>query len=156
MNDHKMRRSALQADEQTAKKILSDGCFGVLSTVGEDGFPYGVPINYAYDGDKIYFHCAKNSGHKQENLSFCNKVCLTVVTESIILPEKFDTKYKSVVVFGTAEKTEERKEYALRLISEKYAPEFAHKYENEAKTACKDADIYEITPLKISGKLKHQ
>lgn len=156
MLDRKMRRISLQTDEQTARQILLEGSFGVLSTVGEDGFPYGIPVNYAYDGEKIYFHCAKSSGHKQENLSFCNKVCFTAVTEGVVLPEQLDTKYKSVVVFGLAEKTESNKEYGLKLISQKYAHSFAEKIESEIKSECKNADVYEITPLKISGKQKHQ
>lgn len=156
MLDRKMRRLSLQTDEQTAKQILSEASFGVLSTVGEDGFPYGVPVNFAYDGEKIYFHCAKNAGHKQENLKFCNKACFTAVTDCTVLPERLDTKYKSVVVFGLVEKAEENKEYGLRLISQKYAPDLAEKIESELKAECKNADVYEITPLKISGKQKHQ
>ena len=76
MKNYEMRRANLEADESTSKQILVEGSYGILSTVGEDGFPYGVPVNYAYDGDKIYFHCAKNSGHKQYNILFSDKVCL--------------------------------------------------------------------------------
>ena len=61
MKNYEMRRANLEADESTSKQILVEGSYGILSTVGEDGFPYGVPVNYAYDGDKIYFHCAKTS-----------------------------------------------------------------------------------------------
>ena len=30
---------------------------------GTGGYPYTVPLSYVYDGEKIFFHCAK-TGHK--------------------------------------------------------------------------------------------
>lgn len=49
MNDYEMRRKERLADLQTAERILENAEYGVLSTVGSDGFPYGVPLNFAYD-----------------------------------------------------------------------------------------------------------
>ncbi len=40
---------------------------------GEDGYPYGVPVNYVVDKDKIYFHCAKDAGHKVEKYTLLPK-----------------------------------------------------------------------------------
>ena len=77
--NHEMRRSDWRLAEDEAKQILVQGEYGILSTIGEDGFPYGVPLSYAYDGEKIYFHCAADVGHKLENLDFSNKACFTVV-----------------------------------------------------------------------------
>ncbi len=156
MKNYEMRRANLEADENTSRQILAEGSYGVLSTVGEDGFPYGVPVNYVYDGDKIYFHCAKNSGHKQKNMLFSDKVCFTVVTDSEVLADKLDTKYKSVVVFGTAEKSDANREYAFKQLLKKYAPEFSKTADKDKISECKAADIYEINILKISGKIKHQ
>ena len=68
-----MRRKDRECDEQTARQILANAESGVFSTVGEDGYPYGVPVNHVVEGDKIYFHCSFNVGHKQENLK-CNSV----------------------------------------------------------------------------------
>ena len=34
---------------------------------GEDGYAYGVPLNYVYVDNSIYFHCAKE-GHKLDNI----------------------------------------------------------------------------------------
>ena len=74
MYNHPMRRSERELSFEQAVEIMNSGSWGVLSTVGADGYPYGVPVNYAYDDGKIYFHCAKNSGHKQENLIFSGTV----------------------------------------------------------------------------------
>ena len=39
------------------------GTSGVLALSGDDGYPYAVPISYIYDGEKLYFHSARQ-GHK--------------------------------------------------------------------------------------------
>lgn len=61
---YEMRRKDRLLTEKEAKEILSEGEYGVLSTIGEDGYPYGVPVNYVYLNDSIYFHCAADVGHK--------------------------------------------------------------------------------------------
>ncbi len=43
-----MRRIDRKLDDQEAYKLLEEAQYGVLSTIGENGFPYGVPLNYAY------------------------------------------------------------------------------------------------------------
>ena len=54
-----MRRSKQILSQETAEKILREGEFGVLALSGDDGYGYALPINYAVEGNKIYFHCAK-------------------------------------------------------------------------------------------------
>lgn len=62
MTDYKMRRSNRQMSDTDAKEVLHNGEYGVLSTIDSDGCPYGVPLNFAFDGERIYFHCAKDVG----------------------------------------------------------------------------------------------
>ncbi len=59
----KLKERAL-SDEKTIE-ILRTGSYGVLSTIGEDGYPYGIPLNYTYFDNGICFHCAQQ-GHKIE------------------------------------------------------------------------------------------
>jgi len=59
-----MNRSMRLKDRQMSKEsvieLLERGKYGVLSSVDEDGQPYGVPVNYVFDGNEsIYFHCAR-------------------------------------------------------------------------------------------------
>ena len=42
MNE-KMRRKDRETTEERAYEILKNGEYGILSTIGEDGYPYGVP-----------------------------------------------------------------------------------------------------------------
>ena len=130
MKDYEIRRKDRAVDENAALEILKSGSFGVLSTIGADGYPYGVPVNYAYDDGKIYFHCAKNVGHKQDNLRFSGKVSFTVVTKSDVISEKFTTGYESAIAFGYASKTVTEKEKALR-IARKVARETAERRDKQ-------------------------
>ncbi len=156
MNDFPMRRKALQTDNETALEILKKGSYGIFSTVGSDGFPYGVPVNYFFDGKTIFFHCAKNTGHKELNLENSNKVCFTVVTESTVLPKERDTKYQSVIVFGTAKKVDENTVISvLKELVHKYSSGYIKDGYAEIEKVHKATDIIAITPLKISGKQKH-
>ena len=88
-------------DDEKAIAILAQGSYGVLSTIGEDGYPYGVPLNYTYFDNCIYFHCARE-GHKLENIDFNHKVSFCVVTKSDVLSNEFDTDYESAIAFGKA------------------------------------------------------
>ena len=57
-----MRRGKQQLTQQECVALLKQEPRGVLSLMGEDGYPYGLPISYWYceaDG-KIYFHGAKS------------------------------------------------------------------------------------------------
>ena len=60
-----MRRikQALSQDECT--EVLKNEPRGVLSLIGENGYPYGIPMDHWYceEDGKLYFHCAKE-GHK--------------------------------------------------------------------------------------------
>ena len=151
--NHTMRRSDRKLPEDDAKRILMQGEYGILSTIGEDGFPYGVPLSYAYDGEKIYFHCAADVGHKLENLNFSNKVCFTVVGMTQVLPNKFATKYESVVVFGTVNPVED-KLAVLEKIREKYSPGFEIQGKRYAEASEMKVAVYELQIMELTGKAR--
>ena len=56
-----MRRFKQQISEEECVRILQEEKRGVLSMFGEDGYPYGIPLNHWYNPEdgKIYFHGAK-------------------------------------------------------------------------------------------------
>ena len=49
--------------------VLQKETRGVLSVIGDDGYPYGTPMNHWYNEDDgaVYFHCG-NVGHRLEAL----------------------------------------------------------------------------------------
>ena len=58
-----MRRKRQALSQEEISDVLEKGTSGVLALSGVAGYPYAVPLSYVYDGEKIYFHCAK-SGYK--------------------------------------------------------------------------------------------
>ena len=71
-------RQKLPKDETVA--ILSSGTYGVLSVIGDNGYPYGVPVNYVYRDGHIYLHAAL-SGHKVDAMRKNDKVSFTIVAK---------------------------------------------------------------------------
>lgn len=116
-----MRRFKQQLSEEEAQKILKQGKTGILGVLGEEGYPYTVPINYVYADGKIYFHSAK-AGHKRDAIQKCNKVSLCVIEKDDIIPEKLTTAFRSVILFGRARilETEEEIFHAAEILSLKY------------------------------------
>jgi len=121
----KMRRIDKSMGNEAALELLHKGGYGVLSTVGSDGYPYGVPISYACKDDAIYFHCA-TEGQKLDNIEENSKVSFCVIGDTEVIPEKFSTNYESVIVFGNANiiANVDEKKSALLAIVEKYSPNY--------------------------------
>ena len=85
-------------------EILKNEKRGVLSVVGESGYPYGMPMNHFYceEDNKLYFHCGK-SGHRLDALKRCNKASFCVCNEGEKIGSDWALNFKSVIVFGTME-----------------------------------------------------
>ncbi|MBN2241746.1 MAG: pyridoxamine 5'-phosphate oxidase family protein [Acidobacteria bacterium] len=148
----KMRRTDRVISENEAQELLRAGEYGTLSTVSPDGQPYGVPVNYSYSGDGIYFHCALE-GHKLANLKGNNKVSFCVVGETRVLPDKFTTRYESVIVFGKAfELADDEKHRGLVELVKKYSPGFMEKGLRCIEKDGSKTRVYKISIESMSGK----
>lgn len=115
------KRQALTAEESAV--VLHKGTSGVLALSGDDGYPYAVPISYVYDGDKIYFHCAQ-SGHKLDAIHRNAKASFCVIDQDQIIPEKYTSYFRSVIVFGQMRmmENEQEKRAAMDKLAIKYVP----------------------------------
>lgn len=126
----KMRRGAQALDAQACREILHQGREGVLALRGEGGYPYAVPLNYVFDEDedegRIFFHCAIE-GHKLDAIARCDKACFCVIAQAEVDPERYTTRFRSVVAFGRVRVLEEddRKRVAIEKLACKYAPQDA-------------------------------
>jgi len=123
-----MRRSKQQLSNEECIAILEKGTSGVLAVEGDDGYPYAVPLSYVFWNGQIIFHCA-TSGHKLDALKRNEKASFCVIGQDDVVPEKFTTAYRSVIVFGRAQLLDDAnaKRLALELLTQRYAP--AHKQE---------------------------
>ena len=72
MKFRKMRRSRQQLSKSECEAILSMATSGTLALLGDNGYPYAVPISYVYTDGKLYFHSA-TTGHKVEAIRQCDK-----------------------------------------------------------------------------------
>ena len=147
----KLKDNAL--DDKKTIAIIKKGSFGVLSTIGEDGFPYGVPLNYTYFDNCICFHCAQK-GHKLENIEFNNKVSFCVVTKSEVLGNEFDTDYESAIAFGKATvitDNSEKKDILLSVLK-KYSADYLKAGNNYMKKYWDETKVIKIKIEHLSGK----
>ena len=119
-----MRRKNQQLPEDECCRILRTATSGVLAVAGDDGYPYAVPLSFAHDDGKLYFHVAK-SGHKLDALRRNPKASFCVIDRDNIVPEKYTTYYRSVVAFGTVRIVEDDalKRQGLDLLADKYSPD---------------------------------
>lgn len=96
-----MRRRRQQLSQAECVEILNRNTSGILAVLGDNGYPYAVPLSYVYDGSVLYFHCAK-SGHKLDAIKSCDKVSFCVVDQDDVVPKKYTTYFRSVILFGRA------------------------------------------------------
>ncbi|WP_434509934.1 pyridoxamine 5'-phosphate oxidase family protein [Desulfitobacterium sp. AusDCA] len=149
-----MRRKDKLLSEEEMLQVLNIAPYGVLSTIGEDGIPYGVPISFVYKDDKIYFHSAIE-GHKLDNIKVNNHVSFCVVTDVETIPDKFTTKFRSVIIFGTVEEVnEDRKKETFKLFLEKFSSGFMVSGMEYIKNAGKGARIFRVEIDHITAKGK--
>lgn len=94
------RNKQLLSMEDTA--AVMDRCTnGVMACLGDEDYPYAVPLSYVYFNDKIYFHSAK-AGHKIDAIMKNPKVSFSVIDEDTIVSEKYTSYFRSVIAFGKA------------------------------------------------------
>lgn len=149
-----MRRKDRAIENYDSLEILKNCDYGILSTVDKNGYPYGVPLSYVYMNNSLYFHSA-TIGNKLDNILYNNKVSFCVVGQTSVLPDKFSTKYESVVFFGTAtEVVDVEKNEALLELLNKYSPDFIEQGKVYIKNAGSVTKVIKITIDHITGKAR--
>jgi hypothetical protein len=152
MEFRQLRRFKQAATPQECESFLSSAQRGILAVHGENGYPYGLPVNYLYSDGKIYFHCAK-TGHKLDAVMANEKVCFTVLSEPLRNPGEWWNCFTSVICFGRISEVtgEEDKDRLLRLLGTKYFPE-GYDLETDMARNARNAVVLEITIDHITGK----
>lgn len=118
-----MRRKNQQLPQEDCYRILQTATSGVLAVAGDDGYPYAVPLSFAYKDGKLYFHVAK-SGHKLDALRRNPKASFCVIEQDEIVPAEYTTYFRSVIAFGKVRIVEDNaeKRRGLDLLADKYSP----------------------------------
>ncbi len=147
-----IRRIKQKLSEEEAIEILKKGKTAVLAVLGDDDYPYTVPINYVYQNGKIYFHGAKQ-GHKLDAIKKHDKVSLCVIDKDELVKDELTTYFRSVIIFGKATIiTDEKQTYhAAEIFGLKYNDD-KEKVDKEIEREWKALTCVEITIEHISGK----
>jgi nitroimidazol reductase NimA-like FMN-containing flavoprotein (pyridoxamine 5'-phosphate oxidase superfamily) len=149
-------KQALSKEE--CVEILKETKRGVLSVNGNEGYPYGMPINHYYrecDG-KIYFHGGK-AGHRVDALKNDGRVCFCVYSDPIEVKGQWYSDFKSVIVFGTAKAIDDydRMVQISRELSYKFTQDEEY-IANEIERSGPGTLAFEIIPEHITGKIVHE
>lgn len=134
--------------------LLKNEKRGVLSVIGDDGYPYGLPINHYYNEDdgKIYFHSGK-TGHKIDALGKCSKVSFCVIDSGSKNDGTWALNFRSVIVFGRTETVDniEKAVEMSRRLSYKFTDDSEY-IENEIKSFGSAVLVFALVPEHITGK----
>ena len=125
-----MRRKGQKLSVEMCEKILTEATSGVLGVIGDDGYPYTVPVSHVYYNGKIAFHCAKE-GHKIDAIRSNDKVSFCVIAQDNVMPKERTTAYISVIAFGKARIVDD--EQGLRRIAGLVGDKFSHDYPQECQ-----------------------
>jgi uncharacterized protein len=154
MTTREIRRKDRALSSEDALRVLRRAEYGVLSSVGADGQPYGVPLSFCVIDDAIYFHSALE-GHKLDNITDNPRVSFCVVGDTEILPDKFGTKYTSAIVFGAAEEVfGDDKQRAFEGLVSKYSADYVDKSVKYIEGMSAKARVFRVRVESISGKAR--
>ena len=153
-----MLRKKQQLSQRECVDILRTQLRGVLSVLGDDGYPYGMPINHYYceaDG-KLYFHSGKY-GHKIDAIRRCDKASFCVYDEGFRREGEWALNIRSVIVFGRIEIIEDRETvYRIaRELSYKFTKDEGY-IQKEIEHAGPRTLMFALVPEHMTGKLVNE
>jgi len=138
--------------------VLESETRGVLSVQGDDGYPYGMPMNHFYNAEDgcIYFHCGK-VGHRLDALRRCDKVSFCVYDQGYRNEGEWAYNVKSVIAFGRMELIEDMEQIVriTRLLSLKFIQDEEH-IRREIEQSAHRTLLMKLVPEHICGKLVNE
>lgn len=150
-----MRRKKQQMSADEARDILAAATSGVLALAGENGYPYAVPMSFAYDEEenRLLFHTAR-VGHKMTAIERCDKASFCVIAEDTVVPRRFTTYYRSVIAFGRLRVLtgDEEKKATAEFLGEAYYPGHPEECDAEIKKYWPAFNIIEMKIEHLTGK----
>ncbi len=144
------------------KKLSDDECIrilksekrGVLSVIGDEGYPYGMPMNHFYDerDGRVYFHCGKK-GHRLDALKRNDKVSFCVYDGGTKSDDDWALNIKSVILFGRMNIIEDSERIIdiTRRLCYKFTQDEEY-IEKEIESFASETLLLELCPEHICGK----
>ena len=150
-----LTRKHLQLPESECIELLKTEKRGVLSVLGDDDYPYGMPMNHFYDEKtgKLYFHSG-NGGHKIDAIKHHDKISYCLFDKGWAHEGDWILHVRSVVIFGRARIIEDQEEAIeiTRKLSYKFTDDTAF-IENTIKAAAHRLLCFELVIEDMKGKL---
>ena len=153
-----LTRKNKQISDPECIDILKNEKRGVLSVNGDDGYPYGMPMNHFYneaDGC-IYFHCGKG-GHRNDALTKNDKVSFCVYDSGYRTDGEWALNIKSVIVFGRVQIVSDKETVCdiTAKLSRKFTQDEEY-IEREIDSFAHETILLRLCPEHICGKLVNE
>ena len=151
-------RAKQKLPQEECVEILKQQPRGVLSVLGDDDYPYGMPMNHWYceqDG-KLYFHSGVK-GHRSDAMKRCDKASFCVYDEGYRREGEWALNIRSVIVFGRLEVVEDEAAALefIRRLSAKFTDDTDY-VEREIREAMDHTLVFTLTPEHMTGKLVNE
>ena len=141
---------------EECKEILKQEVRGVLAVNGDDGYPYGLPINFYFDerNHKNYFHSGK-VGQKLDAIAKSDKVSFCVYDKGYHEDGHWSLNIKSVIIFGRIHMEDEWSDELITELSKKFTTDMDYIH-NEIEKFRKNTAILCLEIEHMTGKLVNE
>lgn len=151
-----LTRIKQQISNEECIKILKSEPRGVLSVLGDNDYPYALPMNFYYDelANKIYFHGGK-TGHKMDAIAKHDKVSFCVYDKGFRKDGHWSLNIKSVIVFGKIRIVDNWSVDTMVELCKKYTQDMEY-IKNEIKQYSSKTAVLELEVEHMTGKLVNE
>lgn len=151
-----LMRKKKRMSERDCVTVLKHETRGVLSVNGDDGYPYGMPMNHYYreEDGRIYFHCGRAAGHRLDALTRDSKVSFCVCDQGYRKEGQWALNVRSVIVFGRIRIVDDPERIAdiTARLSRKFTQDEEY-IQNEIRAYAPATLLLELTVEHMCGKL---
>jgi putative nitroimidazole resistance protein len=165
-----MRRKDREISFEDGLEIIDKSDFGVISCIDDDKI-FSIPISIVRDEMSIFIHGA-NDGSKSRLFQNGKDVVLTCAIDVKVPAFSDDEIYKAIVdnrassIFTTEFKSAvvntkayeitdiNQKIHVLKILSQKYTPNYMSAFDAAIKQSLKHTRIYELKIINLSAKAK--
>ena len=148
-----MRRTAQLLPDAETKAIVQNSTCGVLALLGDEDYPYAVPLNHVYVHGTLYFHGAME-GHKADAVRKHAKASYCVIARDEVDAPTLSTRYQSAIAFGRIRIVEDEaeKKEAILALADRFAPAFRAKAEQEIDESWHHLCLFALDVEHLTGK----
>ena len=148
-----MRRHRQQLSQEESISIIERATSGTLALLGDEDYPYAVPISFVYHDGCLYFHSAVE-GHKIDAIRRHDKASFCVIDQDDVHGEQYTTFFRSVIAFGHISiiEDEDEKIAAARMLGNRYNPNHDEALKKEMEKGLRRMVMLRMNIEHLTGK----